>query len=116
MIEKYNRVNDAPKYQVTRVNQSTVKYDTELTLKHLGVYQSQKYGLTAYFDYQVEGDENIYRCSFPKYMINQIDEMVHDEGVMQEIKEGLALIICRHYTTRDGRNTMVVEFKDKVNF
>lgn len=113
MIEKYNRVNNAPTYKVTRVNQRTAVYDKELLLKHIGVYNSEKYGVTAYFDYQLEPNGEIFRCSFPSYMLRQIDEMSHDDETMEEIHDGGALIKLSHYTTKSGNDTMEVKFIDR---
>lgn len=112
-ITKYNRIENAPKYQVTRVNQKTVKYETWLLLKHIGVYESNKYGVTSYFDYQVTPDGEIYRCSFPAYMLKQIDEMSHDDETMSQIHNDGALIKLHEYTTKSGKKSMSVEFADR---
>lgn len=109
-IEKYNRVQETPKYQVTRKKLSEVKADEFYPLMHIGVYQSDRFGITCYADYMI-GDERV-RSSLPKRYTEQIDEMCHDDDVMRDIHDGKTLVKFHPFFTRAGFSTFEVIFKD----
>lgn len=108
MIEQYNRVKETPQYQVKRKKAKELADGRPHKLLHIGVYQSQQYGITAYADTQ-EGEDRV-RFSLPKYMIDTVDEMSHDDETMRQVHDGHAGIIMTPYTTKNGFQSLHVKF------
>lgn len=107
----YNRVKETPRYSVTRKKQVEIK-DGEYKLLHIGLYQSKKYGLTAYADIDT-GEEKPSRFSLPKRSISEIDEVSHSDAVMRAIHDGSCMLRIKHITTKTGNETIKYEVYEK---
>lgn len=110
-IEKYNRVSNEVKFEVTRKKISEWTPDHPYTMRHIGVYQSEKYGVSCYVDIDMNGVR--VRSSLPRRMAETIDKMAHDPDVMNEIHSGQATISVHPFKTKNGFTTVDVKFADK---
>lgn len=80
-------MREAPKYRVKRYKQKDLP-EGRFFLLHIGLYLSDKYGLTPYADIQVLEEEYPVRFNLGKYNIYKVDYDSHNDSLMKDIHDG----------------------------
>lgn len=122
-FDQYNRVSNFPTYKV--VWEPYKKWIGQKKLvSWIGIYNGKLYGRQPYVDIEHgtkndKGEEVAHvRVTLPKWMLDDVEKMMHDEAVMKEIKDGIVYAEFESVKTKSGNSTCRVHWieDDKMPF
>lgn len=110
--ERHKRIADFPRYAVDYISARNCEKEKVFAVAWVGAYDG-KYGRQPYVDLRPTAEGQKYlRVRVPKYTDSMIETMAACDEDMNDIKAGKVGIKFHSYKTKDGIETVALEWID----